>query len=251
MKRGALLASVVLLASAGCQHKQATTDPAEAQMSGPQTSSVSFRTDDGWTITGNYQSPPGAKRAVLLLHQRDGRARDWALLVARLAEDRIATLAIDQRGAGRSKRDDMPGEAPWDTSGDIAGAVKWLGSKGFTPERVGLVGASYGANNALLYAANTPSVPAIALLSPGKDYHGLAIEKAANTYQGPMMLVYCRDDSVTKGGPDLIAKAREARNLVTDSASYDGDTHGTYIFSRESGSVTMVAQFLASRLPSR
>ena len=247
MKLNALVAGVVVLVG-GCSHRPAATDASEAELLGPAVTVVSFRTPDGWTIRGDFQSPPGAKRAVVLLHQRDGRARDWAPLTARLAKAGIATLALDARGVGRSQREGSSEDAPWDTTGDIAGAVSWLQTRGFAPEKVGLAGASYGANNVLLYAARTPKTPAIALLSPGANYHGLDIRQAAFAFKGPLLLVYAREDPITNGGPELIVKAR---NGAIDSAAYAGSNHGTDIFGGEPGSLNVLTAFFDKRLPAK
>lgn len=248
MRLRTLLIIALGAAAAGCARHSAEPDLAEAELTGPRTTVVSYRTPDGWTIRGDFQSPKGASRAVVLLHQRNGNARDWALLVPRLAAAGIATLAIDQRGAGRSRRDGDQADAPWDTSGDIAGAIAWLGAKGFARNRIGLAGASYGANNVLLYAARTPGTPAIALLSPGTDYHGLAIRQAAGAYRGPLLLLYSKDDPITEGGPELIV---QQRNGALDSAAYPGSSHGTDIFSHEPGAITTTALFFDRHLPKR
>src|SRR5579862_8957741 len=62
---------------------------------------VSFKTSDGWTIVGDLYVPKGEpKGAVVLLHQRGGKASDWAPLSTALQKAGIEALAIDQRGAG-------------------------------------------------------------------------------------------------------------------------------------------------------
>ena len=207
---------------------------------------ITFKTVDNWTIHGDYSAARGATRAVVLLHQRGGSAGDWKPLVARLNAAGIATLAIDQRGAGRSLGPQNGANAPWNTSNDIAGAVAWLGRKGFPPARVGLAGASYGANNALIYAAAHPGVPAVALLSPGANYNGLVTGPAAGRYPGAILVLTARDDPVTGGGPEAIAKAhtRGTVQLVT----YGGSVHGTRLFAANAGSLRVLTEFFKRRL---
>ena len=158
----------------------------------------------------------------------------------------IATLAIDQRGAGRSLGPQNGSGAPWNTSNDIAGAVEWLARKGFSRGRIGLAGASYGANNALIYAAAHPVVPAVALLSPGANYNGLVSTPAAARDKGAILVLTAKDDPVTGGGPAAITKAhvRGTIQLVT----YRGSVHGTGLLTAEPGSLQALTDFFGRRL---
>lgn len=206
---------------------------------------ITYRTLDGWTIHGDYSAVAGARKAVILLHQRGGSAADWEQLVARLNGARIATLSIDQRGAGRSLGLQNGANAPWNTTNDIAGAVKWLATRGFAPERIGLAGASYGANNALIYAAAHPAVRAVALLSPGRDYNGLLIGPPAARYRGALLVLFARDDPVTGGGPELIAAIRKRG---AEQVPYSGGAHGTGLFAAAPGSLPALTAFFRRRL---
>jgi len=209
---------------------------------------ITFRTVDGWTIHGDYSAVRDSTKAVVLLHQRGGSAADWKPLVARLNAAQIATLAIDQRGAGRSLGPQNGANAPWNTSNDIAGAVAWLGRKGFSPARIGLGGASYGANNALIYAAAHPGIPAVALLSPGANYNGLVTAPAAARYRGAILVLTAKDDPVTGGGPAAIAKAHT--HGTVQLVPYGGSAHGTglFAFAADAGRLRVLTEFFRRRL---
>lgn len=186
---------------------------------------VRIKTVDKWTIVGDLSTPKGnPKGVVVLLHQRAGSAADWQPLVTALGAAGFAVLAIDQRGAGRSTGGPGPvgDDAPWDTSGDIAAVISSLGARG----PVALAGASYGANNALIYAAaHSRQIAAVALFSPGADYHGLDALTAARAYRGPLTIYHFRGDRIAGNGPQRIAAVSPSkdRNLRV----YDGDGHGT------------------------
>jgi pimeloyl-ACP methyl ester carboxylesterase len=192
----------------------------------PGAKEVQLKTADGWTIVGDLYAPSGndGKGAVVLLHQRGGQASDWAPLCQALQKSGITALAIDQRGAGRSTTG--PGQtgddAPWPTGPDIAAAITSLKNRG----AVGLAGASYGANNALIYAAAHPDqVHAIALFSPGANYHGLQALPAAKAYRGAAVIYHDRDDMVAGNGPRLINAALPGKDHTLHL--YDGSEHGT------------------------
>lgn len=208
------------------------------------TTETAFRAADGWTIHADYAEVVGATRAVILLHQRNGAAADWQPVIAKLTEAGVASLALDQRGAGRSTGAANGSNAPWNTEPDITAAVAWLTSKGFASKEIELAGASYGANNALIYAAAHPEVPAVALVSPGTNYHGLRICPAAAAYRGRLLTVWAQNDAITEDGPATIARAANGRGA---QKMFPGDAHGAYLFNAHPDSVDAVVRFLIAK----
>ncbi len=193
-------------------------------------SKVSFKTDDGWVIIGNLYTPRGtSKGKVLLLHERGGQALDWDSLCSSLKAAGFTVLAIDQRGAGRSIKGPGPNGAgaPWNTGNDIAAAIKFL----HTSKPIGIAGASYGANNALLYAAaHQNQVSTLLLLSPGEDYNGLKAVPPARIYHGSVFIMYGKSDKIVGNGPEEIAKTLPGKNHIL--APVDGSEHGTDLLNK-------------------
>jgi len=195
---------------------------------------VTFKTADGWTIVGSLYSPKEAakaKGAVILLHQRGGQANDWLVLCRALQAANITALAIDQRGAGRST--EGPGgkgeDAPWQTGEDIRAAIAFLKSQQ-PGAPIGLTGASYGANNALIYAAShSNEVKGLALYSPGADYHGLLALKPARSYAGPVVIYHDRNDTIAGDGPRQINALLPGRDHTLKIS--EGSEHGSGLLS--------------------
>jgi pimeloyl-ACP methyl ester carboxylesterase len=192
---------------------------------------ITLETQDGWTLMGDLYVPSGSSQgAIVLLHQRGGSAQDWQPLAIALQQSGFTALAIDQRGAGRSTQE--PGlsgnNAPWSTSEDIAAAIASLSER----QPIGLVGASYGANNALIYAVAHPNlIKGVALLSPGANYNGLDAIAAARSYQGSLAIYHSRNDSVAGQGPEQI-------NSISSAATHrlqilNGSAHGSGLLSPE------------------
>ena len=77
---------------------------------------------------------------------------------------------------------------------DVRAARRFLTSRSDVSGRVGIGGASLGANLALLEAADDPTVAAVALLSPSLDYRGVRIDAAARKYGNRPMLIVASDD---------------------------------------------------------
>lgn len=234
---GVLLAALTVAGPAiGCASHAPGSVPEEK---GAGATRIAFKTADGWTIVGDLYTPSEtSKGAVVLLHQRGGQAEDWQSLSRALQKAGITALALDQRGAGRSTTGPGPTgpDAPWETSPDIAAAIARLKGKG----PIGLAGASYGANNALIYAAAHPDqVKGVALFSPGANYHGLDALTAARSYRRPVVIYHDRNDDIADGGPQQIVAALPAKDHTL--RLYNGSGHGTALLT--SGTVKDAVAF--------
>src|SRR5689334_7497562 len=119
-RRWVIALAFCVLLLAGCHSAERSGGASKSPMAG--TSEVTFKAADGWTIHADYTPAAGATKAVILLHQREGSARDWSALVPKLSQVKIASLAVDERGAGRSQRAQSGNDAPWDTTPDIEAA---------------------------------------------------------------------------------------------------------------------------------
>jgi dienelactone hydrolase len=137
-------------------------------------------TDDLGIAATYYPVESNNVPAVILLHAL-GKSRDeWAGIAPALQRNGIAALAIDLRGHGTStRRLTAEGAQPVDFHSfqrkdfqdmllDINAAFDWLTEQpGIDKLRIGVVGASLGANLALRYAAFNEDVAAILVFSPG------------------------------------------------------------------------------------
>lgn len=160
---------------------------------------VSFRTDDGMTLAATFYEPSSRPApAVILVHMLHRTRRDWELLAQRLASDGIGALAIDLRGHGESGGTIAGGEHADYTPLvlDVKAARRFLAQRADVVQaRIGVAGASIGANIAVLEASADAGVASLALLSPSLDYRGLRIEAAFRKVGGrPVLLVASDDD---------------------------------------------------------
>lgn len=221
MTRAVLLAAIAVLALAP------RAPAAQAQ-------EVSFRTDDGVTVVGSLYVPARPGPAVILLHAISRTREDWQPLATRLADAGFVALAIDLRGHGAS------GPLPEGTGlenlnpmvGDVKAARAFLSTRReVTPNRIGIAGASIGANLAILYASGDPAVRSIVLLSPGIDYRGLRPEAALKKYgDRPAMLVASQEDNYSANSArQLTGSGPGARDLRI----LGGAGHGTTMLARQ------------------
>ena len=138
---------------------------------------VSLASADGTGLAGDiYEASVRPAPGVVLVHMLSRTRADWASLANGLQDAGFTALAIDLRGHGGSSGSAQ--RLP-DMEQDVRAAVQWLAARpGVRPGAIALVGASLGANLALLAAVDLPAVRALALLSPSLDYRGLRADTA-------------------------------------------------------------------------
>ena len=114
---------------------------------------------------------------------------------------------------------------------DIRAARRYLAQRSDVQQsRVGVIGASIGANLAALEASGDATIASLALLSPSVDYRGLRITEATRKVKRPMLLVAGDDDPYA---------ARSARELQKEGAGVREVLilrqagHGTLMLSRD------------------
>jgi pimeloyl-ACP methyl ester carboxylesterase len=168
---------------------------------------VTFRTDDGVTLTGTWYEPAVRPApAVVFVHMLQKSRRDWDQVAALLAAEGIGGLTIDLRGHGESSG------SPQDYTGmvqDVRAARRFLSTRPeVTSGRIGIAGASIGATLAGLAAADDPAVVSLALLSPSLDYRGLRLDAGIKKYGArPALLVAGDDDGYAVRTVRDLAKA--------------------------------------------
>lgn len=199
------------------------------------TQRVTIGTDDGVSLAATWYEPGSRSApAVILVHMLHKTRHDWDSVATRLAAEGIGALAIDLRGHGESSGGLQAGDAP-DYSAlvrDVAAARRYLASRADVQQsRVGIAGASIGANLAVLEAAGDPGVASLALLSPSLDYRGLRVEAAMKKYGArPALLIASDDDPYAlRSGKDLQKTGGGTREvLVLNRAG-----HGTVMLGHD------------------
>jgi pimeloyl-ACP methyl ester carboxylesterase len=166
------------------------------------------------------QKAPG----VLLLSMYGGSHADWDAFARQLQAQGMAALALDYRGSGGS-----PGPADWNKSVDDTRAA-WealLARPEVDPQRAAIIGASIGANLALIVGANNSNVATVVALSPGTDFQGLQPTGLLSNFgQRPVYLIASADD------PYSYTSAQQMAPLLPAGEAFYYQTagHGTAMF---------------------
>ena len=204
---------------------------------------VTLKTSDGVRVHAEYKEGKGTT-GVVLVHMLKRSSKDWRFFADKLNSAGMHTVAVDLRHHGANVPDGASTEIPEEAYGlmrhDVEAAVKHLRDKGCT--EVAIVGASIGANLALLVAADDPEITNVVLLSPGLDYKGVSTESAIETYgERPVLIVVSKEDQYSaRSGLLLDSMARGYHVLEI----YDGAGHGTKMLNREPSLESLLISWL-------
>ncbi len=215
----------------------ATTAPAASAVPGARPTpaapvTVTITASDGSKLSADYYPPVivtqvAGKKApgVLLLHMLPGSRADWAAVARQLQAQGMAALALDFRGHGASA-----GPEDWGKSIDDTRAA-WetlLSMPEVDPQRTAIVGASVGANLALLIGANNAKVEAVVALSPGDDFLGIRPTGVLSNFGNrPVYLIASQDDAYSYASAQHMAPHLAGG----ETFFYTNAGHGTAMFS--------------------
>lgn len=268
------LALVLLLGLASCSRQAPPQPPTAPHPAAPEPSEatapvpapepaplpppveMSFRTVDGVTIHGTlYPAPERTAPAVVLVHQLGSSRAEWAGLIEALrAEPPISVLAIDLRGHGESTEGPNGAlsygsfdTAAWEAlEHDVRGAVAHLRSEEsmLLPSRVALVGSSIGATAVIRTAAQDPRLDVLAVLSPGRAYHGVDAILAA-VDMGPRSFLAL----ASRGELDCVETSEALARITGGRAElYDGQAHGVAMLAEHDERTALLATFVRDSL---
>jgi len=214
----------------------------------PQT--VTFLARDGVQISGVLHVPEKRPAPAVVLLPMLGRThRDWDGAAVRFVEAGIAVLAVDFRQipSADTESADSAGSPYKSLVLDAEAARAYLAAR---PEvnsgRIGMAGASLGANVAVLAAGNDPTVRSLALLSVSLDYRGLKLEQALKRFASrPALLVASSED------PFALRSARQAVTMgegPRELRVLSGAGHGSVMLSREPDLATALVDWFIRTL---
>jgi alpha-beta hydrolase superfamily lysophospholipase len=190
---------------------------------------VTFKTDDGVVIAGTWYEPASRSGPAVILVPMLHRSRhDFDGLASQLASAGIGALTFDLRGHGESQG--TIGADLGEMVADVQAARRFLAGRGDVTGRVGLAGASLGANLAAMAAAGDPTISSLALLSPTLDYRGVRIEAAMKKFGArPVLMVASDEDGYASRSVRDLAKGQRGREVLR----LTGAGHGTVMLERD------------------
>ncbi len=203
---------------------------------------VAVQTADGLELVGTFyapQDPAPPWPGVILLHMVYGSRQDWQEFAGELTGAGYAVLALDMRGHG-----DSGGSLEWDKfEDDLLRVWEYFAGRPDVDEGLtGVVGASIGANMALLLGASQPDAAGVVLLSPGLDYYGVTTADTLEAFgQRPLLIVASEEDSYSAQSSRQLS---ELAGGEVHLEMYPGGAHGTVMFDRQPGLAGLIVDWL-------
>ena len=218
-------------ALAGCGDPPAL---APLPLAGADRGSVAYRTADGIQVVATFTPPATTPPwpAVVLMHQYRGTRAQWNDMTPHLLAAGLAVLAPDARAHGESLRrvradggydvetdraktlDDWPD--------DVAAAIAWLTARGdINPDRIGVGGASVGANTAWIASGALPAVRRAVAVSGRFEPGGLLMGEDIPNFQ-PRGVLFQSDRAEALQSQALFSLTAEPRRVQV----YDTPGHG-------------------------
>ncbi|AXT19481.1 alpha/beta fold hydrolase [Flavobacteriaceae bacterium AU392] len=203
------------------------------------TSEINFNTKDNQTISATYLIPQTKVEnypAIILIHQGGSSKQEWLGLsiTDRLIKEGYAILAYDIRQHGKSSKDkgdifdlfNNPNRAPL----DLQAAINFLhNDKRINTKRIGIMGASVGANLACVAASDSKyGVKSIVSLSSKTSAaQNLSGNKAPIKLKNAFHIASKNEQGGLrkKWAEELYAKTSRERKIVIA----EGNQHGAHI----------------------
>jgi len=222
----------------------------------PNAVAVRFNSEDGWVLRGTFFRGDPSMPLVILVEGVDEDRNAWGPFLGELRGKGYNILAYDSRGQGESTTfnghyKDWKSFSQADFQAgtrDIASAKYYALSTFQSAPRVGVVGASVGANQVLAFAASDSGteLKALVLLSPGNDYQGIPSAPAIDTLNAratrPAILFAAGLGEDSEGASHSLNQTYAG---TRDLAIVSGGRHGTQLLTDPTFRI-QVADFLAS-----
>jgi len=208
-----------------------------------------------------YPVPADPAPAVLLLHGFAANRDQWGAFPGILQRNGIAVLSIDLRGHGESTRK-LTAQGPelvdyhkftsrdfQDMFMDVEASIDWLlDQPGINKNRIGIVGASVGANIALRYTLYNEDLAALLLLSPGMVYKDVRTDDAMKRLGPvPLRIAVSRYDSFAFESAKRLMEIRKEAGRSSDTNELiicTGNLHGAPMLAGVKDLPTILADWL-------
>jgi pimeloyl-ACP methyl ester carboxylesterase len=203
----------------------------------PEAALAEITASDGQVLKGDWYAPANAPEdgapAILLLHMYGSNRIAYAPLIVLLHDAGYAILNVDLRGFGQSR-----GKQDWAAAQtDVQLWLDWLREQdGVRDDQLATIGASVGANLALVGCSNDEGCVTTIALSPGISFYGIQPEDAVVTGLSKRSVLLVASHFDNESSIAVRQMGSKARNDVLVRI-YPGSAHGTSLFNREMDSL--------------
>lgn len=197
---------------------------------------VFFKAADGIRIAAHFWVASSPK-AVLLVHQFNNSKESYSEFAEFLNRNSFGVLALDLRGHGESRASGSLSNPlllqPSDFQNmklDLLAALDFLKQNRFTDFY--FVGASIGANLAIIFPAQNPGFRAAVALSPGLDFKSLLPQKSAQKTTVSTLLVASSEDAYSF---ETVHELDQTFSCEHQKVELSNAGHGTFMLVKNPG----------------
>ena len=203
---------------------------------------ITVESRDGLNMTVQFYYPKAKSKypTVLLVPMLGKCSSSWNNFIPVLLDNGFAICSTCLRGHGRSVRmkdgreifhQNMK-EQDWKKiPEDLTDLIDFVSKDKFVePERLGIVGASIGANVGIITASRYPNkIKTLIALSPGINYKGLETLEPAKNLKIPVLIAAgSKDDYAYKSSNQLNEVVKTTHNLLI----YKNSEHGSDLLNK-------------------
>ncbi len=213
---------------------------------------VSFQTEDGWTIYGNFRVPEnvtGELPVVILLHTSQSDRYAYSELEVALSKAGLAVLNFDWRGRGKSigkgRYADLSDEERKSGYRDVLAAVNFLTSQSaVNPARIGILGAAMGTMHAMGAAVREPRIRTAVVLT------GYFPSEEEKTYfsQGDRPILFIATRGMTPALDAMTVIYEMTKDKGSELVIYDGGAVGYQLFEQDEHLIARIVAWMENRL---
>lgn len=231
---------------------QESSPPPAAPTADPLTTNtmpkpVEITTKDSTVLKGTYYPSETIKSnapGLLLIHMANSNQEVWKPFAKAAQQAGYAILTLDLRGHGES------GGNKYNyllMDQDVEAGLNWMQSRPeINGDKIGIAGASIGANLGLQLASKNPKVKSVVLLSPGLNYDEITTIDALSSYgQRPVMFVAAEKDTYAADSVRTLNSQALGQHQMQ---IYPGTEHGTDIFLAQAGLQPMMLAWFGTTI---
>jgi dienelactone hydrolase len=205
---------------------------------------------DGKKLKGHLYTAMNPRGWVVYLHMMPATKESWKELAEFLQGEGYSGIAIDLRGHGESEGGpeeffSFSQEEHRASILDLEAAIAYLLGQGAVRETIALVGASIGANLALVHMGAHPETKRGVLFSPGLNYRGIeTAESVKNLAAGQRVLFIASRDDGNNADQNLLLYEAVPPEVAKEIKVYDAGGHGTDILKAHEELARAILRFL-------
>lgn len=201
--------------------------------------------EENIVLPAYYYASPGkvGNRGVVLLHGLGASHEVWNDYAAQLQANNFEVMTFDFRGHGEAtgKWEEFSQDDIDKFTDDAREAIHYLRDVNKDMD-IALIGSSIGANVAMEVAADDPTIKAVVLLSPAKEYHGISIVDDNAQFTRPALYGVSEADAGSfKDTQDLYESARSTKKELK---TFPKSGHGHKLIANESDFAAYIITWL-------